>query len=98
MILRKFAGRRWVRDRGKGLRIPAPGVASRDSPYFRNKAIAAPDQRLDIARTLGVIFQNLPYFSDRCVNAVIGVEKNVFAPDSLDDLLPGDQLAPFFHQ
>src|SRR6516165_2086724 len=97
-ILGRLAQHRWVRNGGKRLRIPAAGLAGRKIPDFGNKAIATPDQSLDIARTLGVVFQNLPYFSDRCVYAVIGVEKNVFAPNSLDNLLSCDQLSAFFHQ
>src|SRR5882762_1247883 len=57
------------------------------------KAISTTDDCLHEAWLLGVIFKDLPYFPDRGVDAVIGVKKNVFAPDPFDNLLARDQQA-----
>lgn len=46
---------------------------------------------------LWVIFQYLTNFSDRCVDAVIGIEKNIFAPDSLNYLVASNKLPFLFN-
>ena len=37
-------------------------------------------------------------FSDRCVDALLSIQKDFFAPEPLDDLLSGNQLAVMFDQ
>jgi hypothetical protein len=41
----------------------------------------------------GIVAQDLTNLSDGCIDAVIAVEKNTFAPDPLDNLIPGHKLA-----
>ena len=48
---------------------------------------------LDVMRFLWVFAESAANLSDRSVDAVIGVEVNVFAPEAFDDLLAADQSA-----
>lgn len=41
---------------------------------------------------LRIILKNLTDLADRSVDAVVGVQENVFAPNLLDDLIPRDKL------
>jgi hypothetical protein len=47
---------------------------------------------LHIARLLGIVVQYLADFADSAVNAVVGIEKGVLAPDLLGDFFAGDEL------
>ena len=42
---------------------------------------------------LRIIFKRVPNFTDRTVDAAIGIEEDILAPDLLDYLLPRDKLA-----
>jgi len=71
-------GRRVLGDRG------IPDGHRRDEP------VSPAGDGLDEVRVLRVVSQHLPDLADRVVNAVIRVEKNALAPDSLDNLIPRD--------
>jgi hypothetical protein len=45
-----------------------------------------------------IVQQNLADFSDRCVDALLSIQEDLFAPEPLDDLLSGNQLAVMFDQ
>jgi hypothetical protein len=45
-----------------------------------------------------MIAENLAYFSNGSINAVVSIEKSVLAPDPLDDLLARDQLVSMLEQ
>jgi hypothetical protein len=45
-----------------------------------------------------IVQQNLADFTDRCVDALLSIEKDLFAPEPLDDSLSGNQLAVMFDQ
>src|SRR5580704_1968733 len=57
-----------------------------------NESIASARERLHIARLLRIVLQNLTDFADGAVDAVVGVEKDVFAPDLPGDFFAGDEL------
>ena len=59
----------------------------------RNKAIALPGNRLHETRLFRIIAENLTDFSDGSVNAVLGIEEDILAPDLFDDLVAADQPA-----
>src|SRR5262249_31440646 len=40
---------------------------------------------------LGIVFQRLPKFANRAIDAVVGVKEDAIAPDSLDDLFAADE-------
>ena len=46
----------------------------------------------------GVIVKDLADLPDGGVDAVVGVEKDVFAPDPLHNLIPGHQLATILNK
>jgi hypothetical protein len=66
--------------------------------HRRNKTIPAPGDCLNEAWLLGVVSKDVPYFSDCSVDAVVGIEKNVLAPDSLCDLFAADDLTSLLYQ
>jgi len=67
----------------------------RDRGY---KSVPSARDRLNKARLLRIISEHLPNFPDRGVDAVVGVEKYIFPPDSFDDLLPRNQLSSLLDQ
>jgi hypothetical protein len=58
----------------------------------RNESIASARERLHKARLLGIVLQNPTDFADGAVDAVVGVEKDVFAPDPPGNFFAGDEL------
>src|SRR5207302_6174240 len=55
--------------------------------------------RLDEPRRVGIILQSLPNLADRRVDAVIGIEENIFAPDPAHYLVTLNNLpCPFDQQ
>jgi hypothetical protein len=50
------------------------------------------------SRPFRIILESLADLSNRSIDAVIGIEKNVLTPDPLYNLLAGDQLAALLHQ
>jgi len=75
-------------------------VASRltDHDQRSNEAVTLARDGLYEAWLLGVIPERLPNLADGGVDAVLGVEKNVLAPDPFDDLIAGNQLTVPLHQ
>jgi hypothetical protein len=63
-----------------------------------NEAVSLAGYSLYEPGLLGIILQHLPNFADGAVDAVIGVEENSVAPDSLDDLFARDQLTALLDQ
>jgi hypothetical protein len=70
------------------------GAAGLASTIEAIKPVTPAGDGLHKARSLGVIFQHLSNLADGGVDAVVGVEENIFSPDSIDDLVAGDEL-PF---
>jgi len=54
--------------------------------------------RLHKTRLVGIVLQRLPDLANRCIDPVFGIYKNVIAPETLNDLLPRDQVAVLFQQ
>jgi hypothetical protein len=46
------------------------------------------------SRLHGVVIEHLSQLANGCVDAVIGVQEHVLAPDPLHDLIPSYQLSP----
>jgi hypothetical protein len=63
-----------------------------------NEAVALAADGLDEARLPGIIAEDVADLADGSVNAMLCVNENLFAPDMLDDLLPGDETAILGHQ
>jgi len=54
--------------------------------------------RLHKTRLVGIVLQRLPDLANRCIDPVFGIYKNIIAPETLNDLLPRDQVAVLFQQ
>ena len=59
---------------------------------FAAKAVALSHHRLQELRLLRVILQNLADFPDRGVDALLGIQEDLFAPKPFADLFSGDQF------
>src|SRR6267154_4763165 len=57
-----------------------------------DEAVPPAGDGLDETWLLRVVLQYLANFADSSVDAVVGVEENVFAPDSFDNLVAGHKL------
>ena len=56
------------------------------------KTVSPAGEGFDKARLLRIVFQDLTDFADGAVDAVVSIEKDIFAPDSLGDFFAGDEL------
>ena len=61
--------------------------------YGGDEAIPLAGDGLYETRLFGIVLQNLPDLTNRSINAVIGVEEDILAPDSRDDVLPANDLS-----
>ena len=61
--------------------------------HIRNEAITMPDHGADKVRVPGVVPENHSQFVDGRVNAVLGLENTIAAPDVLLDGLSADQFS-----
>ena len=67
--------------------------------YLAYKSVPSSGDSLDKARLFGIVFEDLADFSDRGIDCVIGIKKDVLAPKLLNDLFPRYQLAgPLYQQ
>ena len=57
------------------------------------ETVSPAGEGFDETRLLRIVFQDLTDFADGAVDAVVGIEKDVFAPDFLGDFFAGDELA-----
>jgi hypothetical protein len=63
-----------------------------DLLYGSDKPVSPTGQRLDETRLLRVILEYLANLADGGIDAVVGVEEDIFAPDLFDNLVPADEL------
>jgi hypothetical protein len=59
------------------------------------EAVTLAQHCLDMVRLLWVFAESATNLADRGVDATVGVEVDIFAPEALDDLLAADQ-SPIF--
>jgi hypothetical protein len=64
--------------------------------FLGYEAITFSGDGLDESRALGIVFQGLPDFPDRGVDAVLGVDEDIFAPEAVANFLAGDDAALLF--
>ena len=69
-----------------------------DFHYRRNKPIALSGYSLDESRFVGIISEGLPDFSNGAIDAVVGVDKDGLAPNSLHNLIAGDDVSSLLHE
>jgi hypothetical protein len=72
--------------------------ARRNRRNFGDKAIALSRHGAQESRVIRILLQGGADFADGSVDAVIGVHKNILAPNALKDLVPGDELSPLFRK
>src|SRR5215469_13786244 len=60
--------------------------------HRRNEPISLSGNGLDKARLFGIVAKHLPDFTDRSIDAVIGVNKNALAPNFCRNLFARDDL------
>jgi hypothetical protein len=94
MNVRRHNWDRWSRLRQKGCRF----VITIPAAYLRDKPITIPGYRLYEPRPLDVFPQYRPDLAYRCIDSVFGINKNIFAPQSLDNFLPTHNLPVAFKQ
>ena len=79
------------------IRPPATGAsaAGAGADYFHggDKPVSPASHCLDKSRLFGVILEHLTDFADGCIDAVVGVEEDIFAPNLFDNLVPADELS-----
>src|SRR5215469_13332518 len=63
-----------------------------------NEAVTLADDGLDETWPRRIITQRRADFADVVVNAALGIEEEVLAPDSLDNFFPRDKLALLLSQ
>src|SRR6202034_2559024 len=66
--------------------------------YGSDETISLAGDGLYETRLFRIILQNLPDLTNRTVDAVIGVEEDILAPDSRDDVLPANDLSLMLNQ
>jgi len=94
MNVRRYNWDRWSRLRQKRCRfVIAIAVAD-----LRDKPITLPRYRLYKPWPLDVFPQCRPDLAYRCIDSVFGINKNIFAPQSLDNFLPTHNLPVAFNQ
>ena len=74
-------GKRWVGDNG----------AWHNALDRSNEAIAFSGNGAEKARIFGIVFEGLAGFADSGVDAVVGVNEDIFAPDGQENFLSGDE-------
>ena len=62
------------------------------------EAIPFAGDGLDETRLFGIVAEDLPDFADGFVDAVLGIEEDVLAPDSVNDLFARDETTVALHQ
>src|SRR5450631_3733068 len=65
---------------------------------FGYEAVSLAGDGLDEAGLVGIVAQGLADFPNRGVDAVLGIDEDVLAPEALDDFLARDDGAVFFRQ
>src|SRR5580700_8724596 len=63
-----------------------------------NETVSLSGDGLDESRLLPVVFQCVANLPDGRVDAVVGIEEDVLAPELLDDLFAGHKQAPALDQ
>src|SRR6185437_7982382 len=63
-----------------------------------DEAVPLPNDRLQETRLLGIVAQCLPNLAHGGINALLGIEKYVPAPEPRHDGLAADQLVAVLHQ
>src|SRR5208337_1082143 len=66
--------------------------------YGRDKPVSLAGNGLYEARLIGIVSQHLADLADGAINAVVGIQKDAFAPDTLNDLFPRDHLPSALQQ
>jgi hypothetical protein len=83
-------GNRDVRGRSISIRVRAHSAGHKPVTLARN--------RLDEPWPLDVFPQSGPNLANGSIDAVLSINKNILAPQSLDNLPPADDLPIFFQQ
>ena len=65
---------------------------------FPDEAVSLAGDGLNEAGIFGVVFERLADFADGGVDAVLGIDEDILAPDAVDDFLTGDDGSILFHQ
>jgi hypothetical protein len=60
--------------------------------YRGHEAISLAGYRLNEAGLFAIVAEGLADFADSSIDTVVGVEVDIWSPDSFDDLVAGDEL------
>src|SRR5260370_35829232 len=64
----------------------------------RDEQITSPEYGLHDALPLGIVPKHLTDFANGCVDPLLGIQKDVLAPESLNDFFPTDELILVFYK
>lgn len=77
------------------LRLDARPVSFRVISFLGNEAVTLTRNRLDEARFFGIIPERKANLADGGVDSMLGVNKNILAPEALDDFISRDEIPIF---
>ena len=66
--------------------------------HWRDEPVSPPGDGLHEPGLFSIVLQYLANLADGGIDAVVGVEEDILAPDPLDDLVPGHQLTSLLDQ
>lgn len=61
----------------------------------RLESVSLSEHGFDVSRILWTFAKRTANLPDRCIDTVVGIEKDVFPPKALNDLIPADQSPAF---
>jgi hypothetical protein len=64
----------------------------------RDEPVTFPENSLHEARPLRIVMKHLTDFANGCVDPLLGIQEDVFAPESRNDFFPADELILVFHE
>jgi len=77
--------------------VPGDRIAPQEAGGLLVSAMnVAPEAEAEFNRWYDT--EHLPNLADRTVDAVVGIEEDAFAPDSLDNFFAGDELTLLLNQ
>ena len=95
----RFGESCWTAGPGPEETFVSAGLVDRGSGFYgSNETVAPAGDRLDKPRLLGIISQHLTNLADGIVDAVVRVQEDVLAPNSIRNLLPGDKFTATLKQ
>src|ERR1700674_1645311 len=87
--------------------LHGPGDGRRCGPWLkavmrhqnrRDKPVTFPEHGLHEARPFGIVMKHLTDFANGCVDPLLGIQEDVFAPEPLNDFFAADEAILVFYK